>query len=82
MAHHARRGLDSADQIIHWYLEKPETWNAALQVEELANPALKMRHWEEIFQLIGAEVESNENGTGGLGVGGWVVGSMCVCMGS
>ncbi|KAI8468855.1 MAG: dynein heavy chain, N-terminal region 2-domain-containing protein [Monoraphidium minutum] len=35
-----------------------------LLVEELANPALKARHWEEVFALIGAEIEPNEGGTG------------------
>lgn len=34
-------------------------------VEELANPALKRRHWDNIFDLIGADdIPRNENGTG------------------
>lgn len=36
------------------------------QVEELANPSLKRRHWDEIFALIGADMEPNEAGTGGV----------------
>lgn len=42
----------------------------APKVEELANPALKARHWTEVFDLIGADVGPNEAGTGGLGRGG------------
>eukprot|EP00798_Chlamydomonas_sp_ICE-L_P012761 gene12761-16012_t len=33
-------------------------------VEELANPALKLRHWEEIFTLIDADIPPNDDGTG------------------
>lgn len=33
-------------------------------VEELANPALKSRHWEEIFKMIDADIPLNEEGTG------------------
>lgn len=32
-------------------------------VEELANPALKRRHWEEIFVMIDAEIPLNDEGT-------------------
>jgi hypothetical protein len=35
-----------------------------MQVEELANPALKARHWAEVFALTGADIELNESGTG------------------
>ena len=37
------------------------------QVEELANPALRARHWAEVFELIGADVELNDAGTGARG---------------
>ncbi|KAF5838995.1 dynein heavy chain, N-terminal region 2-domain-containing protein [Dunaliella salina] len=33
-------------------------------VEELANPALKKRHWDEIFRIIEADIPMNEAGTG------------------
>ncbi|KAG2451278.1 hypothetical protein HYH02_003884 [Chlamydomonas schloesseri] len=33
-------------------------------VEELANPALKARHWEQIFKLIDADIPPNDNGVG------------------
>ncbi|GLC47993.1 hypothetical protein PLESTB_000047400 [Pleodorina starrii] len=33
-------------------------------VEELANPALKTRHWEQIFKLIDADIPPNDNGVG------------------
>ena len=33
-------------------------------VEELINPALKLRHWDEIFDLIGADIPDNDDGTG------------------
>jgi hypothetical protein len=33
-------------------------------IEELANPALKARHWQEIFTLINADIPLSENGTG------------------
>jgi hypothetical protein len=33
-------------------------------VEELANPALKMRHWDDIFDIIEADIPDNEDGTG------------------
>jgi hypothetical protein len=35
-------------------------------VEELINPALKLRHWDEIFDLIGADIPDNDDGTGAL----------------
>ncbi len=34
-------------------------------VEELSNPALKRRHWEQLFDIIGAEVPLNDNKAGG-----------------
>ncbi len=33
-------------------------------VEELANPALKTRHWEQIFKIIDADIPPNDNGVG------------------
>lgn len=33
-------------------------------VEELSNPALKTRHWAEIFRIVGFTVASSEDGTG------------------
>lgn len=33
-------------------------------VEELSNPALKTRHWAEIFRIVGCEIASTEDGTG------------------
>lgn len=33
-------------------------------VEELANPALKARHWGEIFTLVDADIPENDVGTG------------------
>jgi len=33
-------------------------------VEELANPALKKRHWDEIFRIIEADIPMNEANTG------------------
>lgn len=33
-------------------------------VEELANPALKTRHWEQIFKVIDADIPPNDNGVG------------------
>lgn len=33
-------------------------------VEELANPALKKRHWDEIFQLVEADIPLNDDGSG------------------
>lgn len=33
-------------------------------VEEMANPALKQRHWEEIFGLIDANIPPSDDGTG------------------
>ena len=33
-------------------------------IEELANPALKRRHWNEIFQLIEADIPMTEDGSG------------------
>ena len=38
-------------------------------VEELGNPALKRRHWDEIFALTEADVPLNDEGTG-VRVGG------------
>lgn len=35
-------------------------------VEQLGNPALQARHWQEMFTIIGADVPSNEMGTGAL----------------
>lgn len=34
-------------------------------VEELGNPALQPRHWHEIFDIIGADIPHNEDGSGG-----------------
>ncbi|KAF6263196.1 dynein heavy chain 8 [Scenedesmus sp. NREL 46B-D3] len=33
-------------------------------VEELGNPALQARHWDEIFDIIGADIGTGEDGTG------------------
>ena len=33
-------------------------------IEELANLALKARHWQEIFTLINADIPLSDNGTG------------------
>ncbi|CAD7701708.1 unnamed protein product [Ostreobium quekettii] len=33
-------------------------------VEELSNPALKQRHWEDIFHIVGMEVPQKEDGAG------------------
>lgn len=33
-------------------------------VEELSNPALKQRHWEDIFRIVGMETPQKEDGAG------------------
>lgn len=33
-------------------------------VQELGNPALQPRHWQDIFDIIGADIPTNESGIG------------------
>jgi hypothetical protein len=33
-------------------------------VEQLANPALQARHWRQVLDVLEAQVEENEDGTG------------------
>jgi len=35
-------------------------------VQELGNSALQARHWQDIFDIIGADIPSNEQGVGRL----------------
>lgn len=39
-------------------------------VQELGNPALQGRHWQDIFDIIGASIPPNDSG-----IGGWCVAS-------
>jgi hypothetical protein len=42
-------------------------------VAELGNPALQLRHWADIFAIIGAQVPRNDQGTGA-----WLCTTWCV----
>jgi dynein heavy chain len=33
-------------------------------VQELGNPALQPRHWQDVFDIIGADIPTNESGIG------------------
>lgn len=35
-------------------------------VQELGNPALQPRHWQDIFDIIGADIGPNDSGIGEL----------------
>lgn len=43
-------------------------------VQELGNPALQPRHWQDIFDIIGADIPTNESGIGAC----WLCWS-CAC---
>jgi hypothetical protein len=57
--------LTPQDQVVARLKEVMEDFKEILPlIEELANPALKPRHWQDIFGFINAEMPESETGTG------------------